>query len=337
MSWAWKSIEGLAEEEHVKSRAAARAPPEDASPRRSDDRRSCWTRSRDWASSWAGGSTCSRRPLSASCAPRRRASGWSTGFMPSFKTTSRICCLKVQRPIFIDLIQLHDDIGKMIDARVARRCRARAIRRRPRHSRIDPDRDRRHPLPPGRRAVRARGRRTFDPRKQRAVSTQATDDPALNKTVAARLRKGFRAGDKLIRPEIVSVFTFRQTPVGSSATSDVAPCGESASRVLHGRRSLPDRTAQSWARSMVVSWKFSQSSVIPSHEPSWARSASKTSRKRAIRSGCQARRLDLGPPELLERLATSRRGTIRWRSVRQDGCLDQRLDGSGWGAAAPSR
>ena len=27
--------------------------------------------------------------------------------------------LKVQRPIFIDLIQLHDDIGKMIDARSA--------------------------------------------------------------------------------------------------------------------------------------------------------------------------------------------------------------------------
>ena len=45
----------------------------------------------------------------------------------------------------------------------------------------------------------------FDPRRQRAISTLATDDSALNKTVAARLRKGFQAGDKLIRPEVVTV------------------------------------------------------------------------------------------------------------------------------------
>ena len=50
---------------------------------------------------------------------------------------------------------------------------------------------------------------SFDPRRQRAVATVSTADPSLAKTVAARLRKGFQAGEKLIRPEIVSVFNFR--------------------------------------------------------------------------------------------------------------------------------
>jgi molecular chaperone GrpE len=116
--------------------------------------------------------------------------------------------LKVQRPIFIDLIQLHDDIGKMVDSGTS--------------TDADPDA-----------GVRLHGTlesiqaaiedilyrqgvepftldgTEFDPRKQRAVSTQATDDPALHKRVAARLRKGFCSGDKLIRPEIVTVFTHR--------------------------------------------------------------------------------------------------------------------------------
>jgi len=118
---------------------------------------------------------------------------------------------KVQRPIFIDLIQLHDDIGKMDGSRPA------------------PDAE-----PERNQAVRAviesiqtaiedilyrQGVEPFalegdefDPRKQRAVSTQVTDNPALNKRVADRLRKGFQAGEKLIRPEVVAVYTFRPMP-----------------------------------------------------------------------------------------------------------------------------
>ncbi len=116
--------------------------------------------------------------------------------------------LKVQRPIFLDLIQLHDDVGKMIEAR-------------PRDD-VDPDR-----------AAAVRGilesiqvaledilyrqgvepfaaeGEVFDPRRQRAVSTVPTEDSARNKTVAARLRKGFQSGERMIRPELVSVYTFR--------------------------------------------------------------------------------------------------------------------------------
>ena len=50
----------------------------------------------------------------------------------------------------------------------------------------------------------------FDPRRQRALSTVPTDDADQVKRVAARLRKGFRAGEKVIRPEIVSVYALRR-------------------------------------------------------------------------------------------------------------------------------
>jgi molecular chaperone GrpE len=49
----------------------------------------------------------------------------------------------------------------------------------------------------------------FDPRRQRAVATVSTEDPDLNKQVAARHRKGFVAGEKVIRPEVVSVYSLK--------------------------------------------------------------------------------------------------------------------------------
>jgi molecular chaperone GrpE len=108
--------------------------------------------------------------------------------------------LKVQRPIFIDLIQLHDDIGKTIDAAASQDIRAVLE---PIQTAIEDILYRQGVEPFSLEGTE------FDPRKQRAVSTQATDDPAFNKRVATRLRKGFSSGEKLIRPEIVSVFTFR--------------------------------------------------------------------------------------------------------------------------------
>ncbi len=119
--------------------------------------------------------------------------------------------LKVQRPIFIDLIQLHDDIGKMIEARSAEDAEAhRAGTLREVLESIQTaieDILYRQGVEPF-----VREGTDFDPRRQRAVSTVSTDDPALGKTVAARLRKGFEAGDKVIRPEIVTVYAFRRAP-----------------------------------------------------------------------------------------------------------------------------
>jgi molecular chaperone GrpE len=114
--------------------------------------------------------------------------------------------LNTLRPMFIDLIQLHDDIGKVAVA--------------PSTAQDDghPEVRRLVGLMEGfqqgiedilyRQGVepfQVEGD-VFDPRRQRAVATLATEDPALNKTVAVRHRKGFRSGDRVIRPEIVSVF-----------------------------------------------------------------------------------------------------------------------------------
>ncbi len=117
--------------------------------------------------------------------------------------------LKVQRPIFIDLIQLHDDVGKMAAARPAADSDAAATA------------SFRGLLESIQTAIEdilyrqgvepfSLDSTEFDPKRQRALSTSPTEDAALNKTVAARIRKGFAAGEKLIRPELVSVYLLRQ-------------------------------------------------------------------------------------------------------------------------------
>ena len=114
--------------------------------------------------------------------------------------------LNLLRPVFVDLIQLHDDVGKIVAAH--------------------PDPDESNPRLLGhlegvrqgiedilyRQGVEAFEVEddAFDPRRQRAFSTQPTDDPSQTKRIAARLRKGFRSGEKVIRPEIVSVYTLRR-------------------------------------------------------------------------------------------------------------------------------
>ena len=120
--------------------------------------------------------------------------------------------LKVMRPVFVDLIQLHDDIGKMGDGRTPSAD--------PTEAGPAPD-----PVKPLLESIRTaiedilyrqgvepfeEEQATFDARRQRAVTTVPTEDAELNKTVAVRLRKGFQVGDKVIRPEIVSVYTLKK-------------------------------------------------------------------------------------------------------------------------------
>jgi molecular chaperone GrpE len=114
--------------------------------------------------------------------------------------------LKLLRPIFVDLIQLHDDIGKMIDAQADR------------DGELGRPLDAMRGVQQGIEDILYRQgvepfvaeSAAFDPRRQRAVATVPTDDPTANKTVAGRHRKGFQAGDKVIRPEIVSVYALRK-------------------------------------------------------------------------------------------------------------------------------
>jgi molecular chaperone GrpE len=113
--------------------------------------------------------------------------------------------LKVLRPVFLDLIQLHDDIGKMAEA-----ARADVVNDTSRW--VDTLRGFQQGIEDilYRQGVEpfAAEAGVFDPRRQRAVATVPTEDPARNKTIANRLRKGFQAGDKVIRPEVVSVYAY---------------------------------------------------------------------------------------------------------------------------------
>jgi molecular chaperone GrpE len=110
--------------------------------------------------------------------------------------------LNVLRPVFVDLIQLHDDIGKIV-ATQAEDTPALDLMRGFQQG-IE-DILYRQGVEPFEVEDDA-----FDPRRQRAFSTVPTEDPGLNKRVAGRLRKGFRIGEKVIRPEIVSVYALKR-------------------------------------------------------------------------------------------------------------------------------
>jgi molecular chaperone GrpE len=130
--------------------------------------------------------------------------------------------LSAMRPVFVDLIQLHDDIGKVAAApgegegaaegegENATESEAAAVARRyvallKGFQQGIEDVLYRQGVEPFQTEGDA-----FDPRQQRAIATAPTEDPALNKTVAARHRKGFRAGDRVIRPEVVSVYALKR-------------------------------------------------------------------------------------------------------------------------------
>ena len=116
--------------------------------------------------------------------------------------------LGILRPVFVDLIQLHDDIGKMVAAQGEASGDVRRLLdiMQGYQQAIEDVLDRQGVEP-----YTLEGE-TFDPRRQRAVGTVSTEEPSLVKTIAARLRKGFRtlAGDRVIRPEIVSVYALRR-------------------------------------------------------------------------------------------------------------------------------
>ena len=119
--------------------------------------------------------------------------------------------LNAMRPVFVDLIQLHDDVGKMAAAPESDPSRFASLLAGIQQG-IE-DILYRQGIEPF-----AHESDTFDARRQRAVSTVATDDPALARRVAERHRKGFVAGDKVIRPEVVSVFVVKTAVPASSVT-----------------------------------------------------------------------------------------------------------------------
>jgi molecular chaperone GrpE len=114
--------------------------------------------------------------------------------------------LGILKPVFIDLIQLHDDMGKMIAAEGQAEGEAARL--------LDWIQSFRQGIEDilyrqGVEPFHVEGD-TFDPRRQRALSTVPTDDASKTKQVASRLRKGFQSGEKVIRPEMVTVYSFKE-------------------------------------------------------------------------------------------------------------------------------
>jgi len=116
--------------------------------------------------------------------------------------------LGILKPVFVDLIQLHDDMGKMVAAQAEAEGDVARL--------LDLIRGFQQGIEDilYRQGVEPFSLETdaFDPRRQRALSTVTTDDPDRNKRVATRLRKGFQSGDKVIRPEMVTVYSYKERP-----------------------------------------------------------------------------------------------------------------------------
>ena len=114
--------------------------------------------------------------------------------------------LNAMRPVFVDLIQLHDDVGKMEATLAEESPRASEVLRGVAQG-IE-DILYRQGIEPFQHDAEA-----FDAKRQRAIATVPTDDGTLARRVAERHRKGFASGDKVIRPEIVSVYVVRAAQV----------------------------------------------------------------------------------------------------------------------------
>jgi molecular chaperone GrpE len=116
--------------------------------------------------------------------------------------------LSVLRPVFIDLIQLHDDIGKLVVAESSADGTVRRL--------VDTMASFQQAIEDilYRQGVEpfVQEGESFDPRRQRAIATVPTDDANVARTIAVRHRKGFQSqnGEKVIRPEIVSVYALKR-------------------------------------------------------------------------------------------------------------------------------
>ena len=114
--------------------------------------------------------------------------------------------LNAMRPIFLDLIQLHDDIGKVaVCPDGAEEPVQRLVGLVKGFQQGIEDILYRQGVEP----FESEGT-SFDPRRHSAITTVPTEDPALNKTIASRIRKGFLSREKVIRAEIVSVYAMKK-------------------------------------------------------------------------------------------------------------------------------
>lgn len=108
--------------------------------------------------------------------------------------------LKLMKPVFLDLILLHDELGKREDPDSAGEVTGTRALAREIQQAIEDILYRQGVEP-----FREQGI-DFDPKRQRSISTVVCDDPNQARTIARRVRPGFESDGKVIRPELVSVY-----------------------------------------------------------------------------------------------------------------------------------
>jgi molecular chaperone GrpE len=115
--------------------------------------------------------------------------------------------LKILKPIVLDLINLHDNLGKQVDAHRSEAAESTAASKLlDRFAELQSDIE----------MVLSRNgfdsfktaEDQFDPKRQRVLRSISTADAALDRRVAERVRKGFSYEGRVIRPEIVTVYAF---------------------------------------------------------------------------------------------------------------------------------
>ena len=112
--------------------------------------------------------------------------------------------LKMLRPLVLDLIDLHDNLGKWTNAGADAPGRV---------SFADLQGDLEDILYRNGFETFTVPEDLFDPRRQRALRTVPTVDATCDKRISERLRKGFLYGGKIIRPECVAVYVCKPLPI----------------------------------------------------------------------------------------------------------------------------
>jgi molecular chaperone GrpE len=111
---------------------------------------------------------------------------------------------KILRPLFIDLIAMHDDLGKLIEHlgnEDSTMTASRTLKNLESFQETIEEILRRN----GVETFYVEGN-TFLPNKQRAIQALETPDPALDKQIARHLRKGFEYEGRILRPELVVTY-----------------------------------------------------------------------------------------------------------------------------------
>ena len=111
---------------------------------------------------------------------------------------------KILRPIFLDMIDMHDDLGKLADALPTRY--GEAVLEDMLNNLLSFQETIEEILERNGVAVSNAEGDVFVPGRQRAIKAIETSDPKLDKQIVRRVRKGFEFDGKVLRPELVEIY-----------------------------------------------------------------------------------------------------------------------------------